>query len=124
MWDAEVLVEISANNWIVWISVFCGWLSMIRCTKTNRLIGLFSHVKPDLPAVRSAKTHAVRAATVKTVKAKAAPASGATSNKPQIKIIKSIPLVSPKVSTGAAVSSSSSSKPTIIYVTLPRHLFK
>jgi len=83
-----------------------------------------SHVKPDLPAVRSAKTHAVRAATVKTVKAKAAPASGATSNKPQIKIIKSIPLVSPKVSTGAAVSSSSSSKPTIIYVTLPRHLFK
>lgn len=79
--------------------------------------------KPDLPAVKAARTP-VRAATVKTVKAKAAPTAGAASNKPQIKIIKSIPLkVSPKV-TSAAVTSSSSSKPTIIYVTLPRHLFK
>lgn len=80
-----------------------------------------SQSKPEA-AVRSAPPSAVkasatvRAAAVKTVK-RAQPAPP----KPQIKIIKSIPLVSPKV--GAAVTSSSSSKPTIIYVTLPRHLF-
>jgi len=69
------------------------------------------------PAAVKASQAAVRAAPVKTVK-RAQPAPP----KPQIKIIKSIPLVNPKV--GAAVTSSSSSKPTIIYVTLPRHLFK
>ena len=53
------------------------------------------------------------------------PLSTKPPTKPQIKIIKSIPIVTsaaPKVS--AAVNSSSSSKPTIIYVTLPKHLLK
>jgi len=112
-------------------SVHCQ--SVRKAAAAATTVATASHTSSSHQIARAARatSTSLKAVTNRTVTAAAnsiAAASAAqqsvkpSGNKPQIKIIKSIPLVSPKVT--AAVSSSSSSKPTIIYVTLPKHLFK